>query len=58
MLANRMPTAASYLKAPGDTAHSAFRFDALRIVDERIAETTTFAPALFAQFGRPETLEV
>ena len=47
-----------YLKAPGDTVHSAFRFDALRIVDERIAETTTFAPALFAQFGRPETLEV
>ncbi len=23
-----------YLKAPGDTVHSAFRFDALRIVNE------------------------
>jgi RNA polymerase sigma-70 factor (TIGR02960 family) len=56
-VANRMPTAASYLRAPGDTIHRAFKFDVLRIVDGRIAEITTFGPALFAQFGLPETLE-
>jgi RNA polymerase sigma-70 factor (TIGR02960 family) len=54
--ANRMPTAASYLRAPGDTIHRAFKLDVLRIVDGRIAEITTFGPALFAQFGLPETL--
>lgn len=56
-VANRMPTAASYLKAPGDSIHRAFKLDVLRIVDGRIAEITTFGPALFAQFGLPETLE-
>jgi RNA polymerase sigma-70 factor (ECF subfamily) len=54
--ANRMPTAASYLRAPGDTVHRAFKFDVLRIVDGRIAEITTLGPELFAQFGLPETL--
>ena len=53
-IANRMPTAASYLRAPGDTVHRAFKFDVLRIVDGRIAEITTFGPALFPQFGLPE----
>jgi RNA polymerase sigma-70 factor (ECF subfamily) len=56
-VANRMPTAASYLKAPGDTIYRAFKFDVLRIVDGKIAEITTFGPMLFAQFGLPETLE-
>jgi RNA polymerase sigma-70 factor (TIGR02960 family) len=56
-IANRMPTAASYLKMPGDTVYTAFKFDVLRIVDGRIAEITTFGPALFAQFGLPDTLE-
>ncbi len=55
-VANRMPTAASYLRAPGDTIHRAFKFDVLRIAGGRIAEITTFGPALFAQFGLPETL--
>jgi RNA polymerase sigma-70 factor (ECF subfamily) len=55
-IANRMPTAASYLRAPGDSIHRAFKFDVLRIVDDRIAEITTFGPALFARFGLPETL--
>ena len=55
-VANRMPTAASYLRAPGDTIHRAFKFDVLRIVDGRIAEITTFGPALFPQFGLPPTL--
>ena len=53
-IANRMPTAASYLRVPGDTVHRAFKFDVLRIVDGRIAEITTFGPELFPQFGLPE----
>lgn len=55
-IANRMPTAASYLRAPGDNVHRAFKFDVLRVVDGRIAEITTFGPALFARLGLPETL--
>jgi RNA polymerase sigma-70 factor (TIGR02960 family) len=53
---NRMPTAASYLRAPGDTIHRAFKFDVLRVVDGRIAEITTFGPELFEQCGLPLTL--
>ena len=55
-VANRMPTAASYFRAPGDTVHRAFKFDVLRVVDGRIAEITTFGPELFPQFGLPPTL--
>jgi len=55
-IANRMPTAASYLRAPGDTVHRAFKLDVLRIVDGRIAEITTFGAALFPQFGLPESV--
>ena len=49
--ANRMPTAASYLRQPGDTAFRAFKFDVLRMEDGRIAEITTFGPELFPAFG-------
>jgi RNA polymerase sigma-70 factor (ECF subfamily) len=55
-VANRMPTAASYRRAPGDTIYRAFKFDVLRVVDGKIAEITTFGPELFAQFGLPPTL--
>jgi RNA polymerase sigma-70 factor (ECF subfamily) len=55
--ANRMPTAASYLKAPGDTLFRAWKFDVLRIEQDRIVETTTFNPDLFPAFGLPLTLE-
>jgi RNA polymerase sigma-70 factor (ECF subfamily) len=55
-VANRMPTAASYLRAPGDTIHRAFKFDVLRIVDGRISEITTFGPELFPEFELPLTL--
>lgn len=55
-VANRMPTAASYFRAPGDSIHRAFKFDVLRVVDGRIAEITTFGPELFPQFGLPPTL--
>ena len=33
--ANRMPTAASYLRRPGDTVFRAFKFDVLRVEDGR-----------------------
>jgi len=55
--ANRMPTAASYQRLPGDTAFRAFKFDVLRIADGRIAEITTFGPALFPAFGLPPMLD-
>jgi RNA polymerase sigma-70 factor (TIGR02960 family) len=55
-MANRMPTAASYLRAPGDTIFRAFKFDVLRIRDGRIAEITTFGPSLFPAFGLSPTV--
>jgi RNA polymerase sigma-70 factor (TIGR02960 family) len=55
-VANRMPTAASYLKAPGDDTYRAFKLDVLRVVDGRIAEITTFGWSLFPEFGLPETV--
>jgi RNA polymerase sigma-70 factor (TIGR02960 family) len=55
-LANRMPTAASYLRKPGDTVFRAFKFDVLRVRDGRIAEITTFGIELFPAFGLPPTL--
>lgn len=54
--ANRMPTAASYLRAPGDATFRAFKFDVLHVRDGLIAEITTFGPQLFAAFGLPPTL--
>jgi hypothetical protein len=55
-MANRMPTAASYLRQPGDSLFRAFKFDVLRIRDGKIAEITTFGSSLFPQFGLPPTL--
>jgi RNA polymerase sigma-70 factor (ECF subfamily) len=49
--ANRMPTAASYLRVPGDSLFRAFKFDVLRVDDGRIAEITTFGAELFPAFG-------
>jgi RNA polymerase sigma-70 factor (TIGR02960 family) len=54
--ANRMPTAASYLRRRGDSEFRAFKFDVLRIEDGAIAEITTFGPSLFPVFGLPATL--
>jgi RNA polymerase sigma-70 factor (TIGR02960 family) len=54
--ANRMPTAASYLRRPGDTEFRAFKFDVLRISDGAIAEITTFGVKMFPAFGLPPTL--
>ncbi|HEX2369683.1 MAG TPA: RNA polymerase subunit sigma-70 [Acidimicrobiia bacterium] len=55
--ANRMPTAASYLRRAGDTLFRPFKFDVLRVENGRIAEITTFGAGLFARFGLPTTLE-
>lgn len=55
--ANRMPTAASYLRAHGDTEFRAFKFDVLRVEDGLIAEITTFGAELFPAFGLPLVLD-
>jgi RNA polymerase sigma-70 factor (ECF subfamily) len=49
--ANRMPTAASYLRGPGDSQFRAFKLDVMRI-----EEGTTFSAELFPAFGLPLTL--
>jgi hypothetical protein len=54
--ANRMPTAASYLRRPGDSEFRAFKFDVLRIEDGAIAEITSFDAGLFPAFGLPPML--
>jgi RNA polymerase sigma-70 factor (ECF subfamily) len=54
--ANRMPTAASYLRRPGDTVFRAFKFDVLRVEDGKIMEITTFGSGLFPAFGLPQAL--
>jgi RNA polymerase sigma-70 factor (ECF subfamily) len=54
--ANRMPTAVSYLRLPGDSEFRAFKFDVLRVENGVIAEITTFGPALFPAFGLAPTL--
>jgi RNA polymerase sigma-70 factor (TIGR02960 family) len=54
--ANRMPTAASYQRAWGDTEFRAFKLDVLRVEDGLVAEITTFGADLFPAFGLPATL--
>ena len=54
--ANRMPTAASYLRRPGDSEFRAFKFDVLRVFDGTIAEITTFGAGMFPAFGLPRVL--
>jgi RNA polymerase sigma-70 factor (TIGR02960 family) len=49
--ANRMPTAASYLRQTGDTQYRAFKLDVLRIENGKIAEITTFGSSRFPAFG-------
>jgi RNA polymerase sigma-70 factor (TIGR02960 family) len=54
--ANRMPAAANYLRAYGDTEWRAFKVDLIRVKDGKIAEVTTFDASLFPAFGLPPTL--
>lgn len=55
-MANRQPAAANYLKPWGDGEFRAVSLDVLRIEDGEIVEITTFEPALFRNFGLPQTL--
>ncbi len=56
-MANRMPAAVSYLRAPGDTAFRIFKIDVLRVVDGAIAEITTFdGRGMTTAFDIPEVL--
>jgi RNA polymerase sigma-70 factor (TIGR02960 family) len=57
-MANRMPTAASYLRRRYDTEYRALKLDVLRIDAGRIAEITTFGYKQFPAFGLPLVLEV
>jgi RNA polymerase sigma-70 factor (TIGR02960 family) len=54
--ANRLPAAANYLRAPGDTEFRAFKIDVLRCEGDRIAEITTFNATLFEAFGLPRVV--
>jgi RNA polymerase sigma-70 factor (ECF subfamily) len=54
--ANRQPAAACYLQDPESGQFRAFKLDVLRLGDGRIAEITTFGPALFPAFDLPEVL--
>jgi Sigma-70, region 4 len=56
-MANRMPTAASYLRAPSDAEFRAFKFDVIRVASGKVAEVTTFGPELFPAFRLPPTLD-
>lgn len=56
-MANRMPAAVSYLRAPGDSAFRIFKIDVLRIVDGAVAEITTFdGRGMTGAFDIPEVL--
>ncbi|WP_116948049.1 RNA polymerase subunit sigma-70 [Jiangella endophytica] len=54
--ANRLPAAACYLRAAGESGFAAFKLDVLRIKDGLIAEITTFGPDLFPAFDLPPRL--
>ena len=54
---NRMPTAASYLRRPGDSEFRAFKLDVIRFEGELVAEVTTFGSQAFGAFGLSETLD-
>ncbi len=53
---NRMPAAACYLREHGATEFVAFKIDVLRIVDDKVAEVTTFDSTLFPELGLPPTV--
>jgi RNA polymerase sigma-70 factor (ECF subfamily) len=55
--ANRLPTAASYLRRPGDSLFRPFKLDVIRVERGAIVEITTFGPSLFPAFGLPPTLD-
>jgi RNA polymerase sigma-70 factor, ECF subfamily len=55
--ANMQPSAASYVRRPGDPRYRPLAIDVLRIERGLVAEVTTFVrPDLFARFGLPAEL--
>jgi RNA polymerase sigma-70 factor (ECF subfamily) len=55
--ANLQPTAAFYLRRPGDSEFRAFAIDLLRIEDDKVVEITSYSgEKVFAAFGLPPTL--
>ncbi|MGH9887919.1 MAG: RNA polymerase subunit sigma-70, partial [bacterium] len=55
--ANRMPAAAFYTRKPGEAEYRAIAIDVLHVVDDGVAEITTFElPSLVAAFNLPATL--
>lgn len=54
--ANRQPAAACYLRGPGDAEFNAFKLDVVRVLDDSIAEITTFGAKHFPAFGLPAVL--
>jgi RNA polymerase sigma-70 factor (ECF subfamily) len=52
--ANGRPAVATYLRHDG--RFHAFGLNALLVVDGRVAEVTTFVPAVFGAFGLPDVL--
>jgi RNA polymerase sigma-70 factor (ECF subfamily) len=54
--ANRQPAAACYLRVTGESDYQLVALHVLRITGGRLAEITTFSPALIAAFGLPPTL--
>jgi RNA polymerase sigma-70 factor, ECF subfamily len=56
--ANSQPTAAHYLRRPGEVEHRPLALDVLRVEGGRIAEITSFlSPELFPAFGLPPALD-
>jgi hypothetical protein len=49
--ANRMPTAAGYLRRPGDTKFRAAKLDVMRMQASLIAKVTVFNAELFPALG-------
>jgi RNA polymerase sigma-70 factor (TIGR02960 family) len=55
--ANRQPTAACYLRKPGESEFRAFALDVLRVEQGKVVEVTSFInEAAFAAFGLPSVL--
>ena len=54
--ANKQPAVACYLRRPGESEHTAFALDVLRIDEGAIGEIVTFPAGLFPAFDLPSKL--
>ncbi len=53
-MANRMPTAASYLRAPSEAE---LKFEVIQVAGGKVPEVTTAGPELFPASGLRPTLD-